>query len=111
MLPHRAEKQDILITKNDYKTIINRTQNIMLFTYWPADMVPDSYYGKRILTFPAMFYITAGRQIALKTSSEIEKGGLFLAKARDVVRVKGIYYHILYQFKNDNNLIWLIGVK
>jgi 4-amino-4-deoxy-L-arabinose transferase-like glycosyltransferase len=110
VLTYRAEKQDLLTAKKDYQMVINLTEKQTLYTYWPRDIAPDTYYGKRIINFPAMFYITEGRQIALKSSADFLKGRLFLARAREVIRAKGVQYHILYQFNNDNSLIWLIKV-
>jgi len=88
IVPHRyAESKDVPCKEASIE-LARKTKGEKLVTYWnPVKDHTRYYYGKRIINYMNMYYITAERREILKTWSHLEPGVVYLMPKRDLKKV------------------------
>ncbi|MGM0551421.1 MAG: ArnT family glycosyltransferase [Bacteroidota bacterium] len=94
IIPHRyAESKDVPCKEASIE-LARKTQGEKLVTYWdPAKDHTQRYYGKRIINYMNMYYITAEQREILETWSHLEPGVVYLMPKRDLQ--KADYVHVM----------------
>ncbi|NJK86187.1 MAG: hypothetical protein HC906_09645 [Bacteroidales bacterium] len=59
-----------------------------LYTFWPCDRDSTGYYGKRILNYATMYYITRERLTGLKPMPEVVPGSYYIIDTYDTLKVR-----------------------
>lgn len=88
IIPYRfAESKDVPCKMASIE-LAKKTKGVKLVTYWnPAKDHTKYYYGKRIINYMNMFYITAERREILDTWSHLEPDVIYLMPKRDLKSV------------------------
>ncbi len=88
IVPHRyAESKDVPCKEASIE-LAQKTKGEKLVTYWnPVKDHTKYYYGKRIINYMNMYYITAERREILETWSHLEPGVVYLMPKRDLKKV------------------------
>lgn len=107
VLPYRYSESHNLHDKNMASEVLRHTKGYPLYSYWPADKKPDEYYGKRIINYATMFYITSGRKEILKSESTLINNSFYLIRKQDIGHIK-VPYSKIRNFSVYNNHCFLI---
>lgn len=85
ILEHRNYYSKSAEQRNYAITIGQATQEKTLYAYWPEIKKPDIYYGKRIMQYAPMYYITRENKQLLKSESEIDYTAYYLTYIHEVM--------------------------
>jgi 4-amino-4-deoxy-L-arabinose transferase-like glycosyltransferase len=108
VLPYRANGKQNLEYNKVADKIAMQTSGCKVFTFWPDSIKPDEYYGKRIMDYQMMFYLTNNKQQILKSVNKMDEGQYYLAIPD---HISGVQYELMDSFNVDSYRFWLIKKK